>query len=116
MLTVAAEKESEVGDLVKSDIGQGLPFRPATFDGAISISAIQWLCYSNATSEDPKLRLNRFFASLYSVLRRDARAVLQFYPESSEQAVVIAQAASRVGFAGGYDGDDGDVNVVMMVM
>ena len=46
-------------------------------------------------------RLNRFFSSLYAVLKKDARAVLQFYPETSEQAVIIAQAASKVGFAGG---------------
>jgi len=30
------------------------------------------------------------------VLKKDARAILQFYPETSEQAVVIAQAASKV--------------------
>ena len=101
MLEVAAEKESEVGDLVAVDIGQGLPFRPGTFDGVISISAIQWLCYSNSSEQDPKLRLNRFFSSLYSILKRDAKAVLQFYPESPEQALLIAQAASKVGFAGG---------------
>jgi 18S rRNA (guanine1575-N7)-methyltransferase len=35
------------------------------------------------------------------VLKKDARAVLQFYPENPEQAVLIAQAASKVGFAGG---------------
>lgn len=62
---------------------------------------IQWLCYSEKSEQDPKTRLNRFFSSLYSVLKRDARAVLQFYPESPEQAVLIAQCASKVGFAGG---------------
>jgi 18S rRNA (guanine1575-N7)-methyltransferase len=101
MLEVAAERESELGDLVHSDMGQGLPFRPGTFDGVISISALQWLCYSNSSLQDPKLRLNRFFSSLYGVLKKDARAVLQFYPENAEQAVLIAQCASRVGFAGG---------------
>lgn len=101
MLNVANEKDSEMGDLISSDIGQGLPFRPGSFDGAISVSAIQWLCYSNASNQDPKLRLNRFFSSLYAILKRDARAVLQFYPESPEQAVLIAQSASKVGFAGG---------------
>jgi 18S rRNA (guanine1575-N7)-methyltransferase len=65
------------------------------------VSAIQWLCYSDATDQDPKLRLNRFFSSLYTVLKRNAKAILQFYPENSEQAVLIAQAASRVGFSGG---------------
>ena len=34
-------------------------------------------------------------------MKRDARAVLQFYPEDSDQALLIAQIASRVGFAGG---------------
>ncbi len=101
MLEVASEQESETGDLMQVDMGQGLPFRPGTFDGAISISALQWLCYSNSSDQDPKLRLNRFFSSLYSILKKDARAVLQFYPENPEQAVLIAQCASKVGFAGG---------------
>ena len=43
MLNVALEREAE-GDLCLHDIGQGLPLRAGKFDGAISISAIQWLC------------------------------------------------------------------------
>lgn len=101
MLDVAAERDLETGDLVHHDIGLGLPFRPASFDGVISISAIQWLCYSESSDQDPKLRLNRFFSSLYTVLKKNAKAILQFYPESPEQAVLIMQCASRVGFAGG---------------
>lgn len=31
----------------EQDIGQGFGFRPGVFDGAISISAVQWLCYSH---------------------------------------------------------------------
>lgn len=41
MLNIAKEKESDVGDLVHSDMGLGLPFRPGSFDGVVSISAIQ---------------------------------------------------------------------------
>jgi len=89
------------GDLMHHDMGTGLPFRPATFDACISISAIQWLCYSNAKGQIPKKRLMRFFSSLYQVLRRGARAVLQFYPETAEQAVLISECAANVGFAGG---------------
>lgn len=47
MLDVAQEREVE-GDLCLHDLGDGLPFRTGTFDGAISISAVQWLC--NAVS------------------------------------------------------------------
>ena len=101
MLEVATERESDTGDVVNADMGQGLPFRPASFDGVVSISALQWLCYSSSSDQDPKLRLNRFFSSLYTLLKRDARAVMQFYPENPEQAVLIVQAASKVGFAGG---------------
>jgi hypothetical protein len=43
MLDVAVEREVE-GDLCLGDLGQGLPIRAGTFDGAISISAVQWLC------------------------------------------------------------------------
>lgn len=101
MLQVATERESDSGDVLKVDMGQGLPFRAGTFDGVISISALQWLCYADTNEQNPIARLGRFFSSLYAVLKKDARAVLQFYPESSEQAVLIAQAASKVGFAGG---------------
>lgn len=102
MLQVAKEtREMESGDLLHHDMGTGLPFRPATFDACISISALQWLCYSNSAAQNPKKRLTRFFSSLYTVLKRGGRAVLQFYPETAEQAVLISETATRVGFAGG---------------
>lgn len=43
----------------------------------------------------------RFFSSLYTVLKKSARAVLQFYPETAEQAVLISECATAVGFGGG---------------
>lgn len=93
--------DEPTGDLLHHDMGTGLPFRPATFDACISISALQWLCYSNSASQNPRKRLTRFFSSLYTVLKRGGRAVLQFYPETAEQAVLISETATRVGFAGG---------------
>ena len=48
MLDVASEREVE-GDLCLHDLGHGLPLRPGSFDGAVSISAVQWLC--NAVSQ-----------------------------------------------------------------
>jgi len=93
--------KGQAGDLLHHDMGTGLPFRPATFDGCISISALQWLCYSNSSKQIPKKRLLRFFSSLYQVLRKGARAVLQFYPETPHQAVLISECAAHVGFAGG---------------
>mmetsp|Transcript_19726 Transcript_19726/g.59738 ORF Transcript_19726/g.59738 Transcript_19726/m.59738 type:complete len:276 (-) Transcript_19726:39-866(-) len=101
MLGIAASGESPLGDVFRRDMGQGLPFRPGTFDGAISISALQWLCYSDKNAHVPRHRLMRFFNSLYASLKPTARAALQFYPEKPEQAVLIAQCAQKAGFAGG---------------
>ncbi len=50
MLQVAQTEGCE-GDLVVNDIGEGLPFRAGTFDGAISISTVQWLCKRARTSK-----------------------------------------------------------------
>jgi 18S rRNA (guanine1575-N7)-methyltransferase len=100
MLDVALDREIE-GDVCLHDLGQGLPFRPGTFDGAISISAVQWLCNADASSHDPRRRLRRFFETLYSCLAKGARAVLQIYPENTEQASMMTNAAMRAGFSGG---------------
>ena len=100
MLQLAASGEND-GDVLLSDMGQGLPFRAATFDGCISISAVQWLCYSNKRGENPRRRLNQFFSSLYMSLKQGARCVLQLYPESPEQMEMISTSAMRAGFSGG---------------
>ena len=99
------EEDKIIGDLLHHDMGTGLPFRAATFDACISISALQWLCYSNSADQNPRKRLTRFFSSLYTVLKRGGRAVLQFYPETAEQAILISETATRVGFTGGIVGD-----------
>ncbi|KAI1720219.1 methyltransferase domain-containing protein [Ditylenchus destructor] len=101
MLKVAKEDNETSGDLICMDIGLGLPFKPGCFDGAFSISAIQWLCHSNTSEENPQRRLHEFFQSLYSCLARGARAVFQFYPENKDQCDLICQQALKAGFRGG---------------
>lgn len=100
MLDVAAEREVE-GDLCLHDLGHGLPIRPGTADGAISISAVQWLCNADTSANEPRKRLRRFFDSLYACLAKGARAVLQIYPANTEQAAMMTNAAMRAGFSGG---------------
>lgn len=97
---VATERETD-GDLILGDMGQGLPFRAGAFDGAVSISALQWLCYADKASHNPTKRLYRFFSSLFACLSRSAKAVLQFYPESGEQVELITAQATKAGFFGG---------------
>ncbi|TSN21151.1 putative 18S rRNA (guanine-N(7))-methyltransferase [Bagarius yarrelli] len=100
MLNVALDREVD-GDLIQGDMGQGMPFRPGTFDGCISISALQWLCNADKKTHSPPKRLYNFFSMLYSCLTRGARAVFQLYPENSEQLELITAQAMRAGFTGG---------------
>ncbi|ONI27317.1 hypothetical protein PRUPE_1G079400 [Prunus persica] len=100
MLDVALENEVE-GDLLIGDMGQGLGLRSGVIDGAISISAVQWLCNADKSSHIPRLRLKAFFGSLYRCLARGARAAFQVYPENLDQRELILSSAMRAGFAGG---------------
>ncbi|KAI6045707.1 williams-Beuren syndrome critical region protein 22 [Pisolithus marmoratus] len=102
MLQVALEREVD-GDLFLQDIGQGFGFRPGSFDGAISISVLQWLLNAETShpTSSPPHRLNRFFTTLYSALRNPSRAVFQFYPSSDDQIQLITSVAQKAGFGGG---------------
>lgn len=105
MLDVALQREVD-GDLFLADIGQGVPFRPGSFDAAISISAIQWLCNAETSDVSPEGRLKRFFEGLYASLRRGGRAVCQFYPKNDIQRGMISGAAVKAGFGAGMLEDD----------
>ncbi|KAI1208933.1 S-adenosyl-L-methionine-dependent methyltransferase [Annulohypoxylon truncatum] len=105
MLDVALQRDVE-GDLLLADIGQGVPFRAGTFDAAISISAIQWLCNAESSDVSPQGRLSRFFNGLYASLKRGGRAVCQFYPKNDEQKKMITGAAVKAGFGAGLLEDD----------
>ncbi|KZP12608.1 S-adenosyl-L-methionine-dependent methyltransferase [Athelia psychrophila] len=102
MLEVALEREVE-GDLFLQDIGQGFGFRAGSFDGAISISVLQWLLNAETShpTSSPPHRLSRFFTTLHSSLRNPSRAVFQFYPSDDDQIQLITSTAQKAGFGGG---------------
>ena len=100
MLDVALQRDVD-GDLLLADIGQGVPFRAGTFDAAISISALQWLCNAESSETSPQGRLARFFNGLYSSLRRGGKAVCQFYPKNETQRNMVSAAAIKAGFGAG---------------
>ncbi|CCD26622.1 18S rRNA (guanine1575-N7)-methyltransferase NDAI_0I00530 [Naumovozyma dairenensis CBS 421] len=105
MLATGLTRELE-GDLMLQDMGTGIPFRAGTFDAAISISAIQWLCNADTSYNDPKKRLMRFFNGLFAALKKGGKFVAQFYPKDDEQIDQILQAAKVSGFNGGLVIDD----------
>lgn len=105
MLAIALDRDTD-GDLLLADMGQGVPFRPGTFDAAISISALQWLCNADSSEVSATGRLSRFFDGLYSSLKRGGKAVLQFYPKNDVQRTMITSAAVKAGFGAGLLEDD----------
>ena len=107
MLAEALDRDVE-GDMLLADMGQGIPFRAVTFDAAISISAIQWLCNAETSDVSPEGRLKRFFDGLYMSLRRGGKAVCQFYPKNVQQRSMISNAAIKAGFGAGILEDDPD--------
>mmetsp|Transcript_8003 Transcript_8003/g.14516 ORF Transcript_8003/g.14516 Transcript_8003/m.14516 type:complete len:285 (-) Transcript_8003:16-870(-) len=100
MLKVALARDVE-GDLFQADAGGGLFFRTGAFDGAISVSVLQWLCNADSSNASVRRQLQFFFESLYACLRRGARAAFQFYPENAAQMELVTAAAMRAGFSGG---------------
>ena len=100
MLAVARKRDPS-SEHIQVDMGQGFSFKPGVFDGAISVSALQWLCVAAKKSYRPYKRLLRFFSSLYSCLGNSARAVFQFYPIDSKQTEMITSAAMKSGFGVG---------------
>lgn len=107
MLAEALDRDVE-GDMLLADMGQGIPFRAGTFDAAISISAIQWLCNAETSDVTPEGRLKRFFDGLYMSLKRGGKAVCQFYPKNVAQRSMISNAAIKAGFGAGILEDDPD--------
>ncbi|ANQ08809.1 Uncharacterized protein PCOAH_00029390 [Plasmodium coatneyi] len=89
------------GDMILADMGKLMRFQPCIFDGVVSISALQWLCNWDKKDESPKVRISTFFKWLYNCMKRGARAVFQFYPDSAEQIETLTSFAMKAGFGGG---------------
>ena len=62
---------------------------------------MQWLCNADRSDANPYRRLLTFFTSLYRSLVRGGRAVLQWYPENTQQMELVTSCAMRCGFSGG---------------
>lgn len=73
-LDVARDRDTD-GEILQCDIGQGFNFRGGIFDGAISVSVIQWLCNKDKTVHEPWKRLLAFFKSVYKALKFGGRVV-----------------------------------------
>ncbi|CRG92991.1 S-adenosylmethionine-dependent methyltransferase, putative [Plasmodium gallinaceum] len=102
MIRAGLQNEAHLGgEMILSDMGKLMRFQSCIFDGVVSISALQWLCNWDKKDENPIARINTFFKWLYNCLRKGARAVFQFYPDSAEQIETLTNFAMKSGFGGG---------------
>jgi len=81
--------------LVQMDIFEPFPFRNQIFDGAISISVLQW-----AFSEESLayLKLCKLFKNLSNILSKNGRAVFQFYPNDLKEINLIFSVIQIMNF------------------
>ncbi len=85
---MVAQARARGFDAVEGDL-RLLPFSNASFDGIISISALQWLKGGD---------VSRAAREFHRVLRDGGSAVAQFYPKSEEEMMAFARAFNKAGF------------------
>lgn len=90
MVGEAKKNEFEAYD---GDMGQLLGiFGGRKFDGVVSVSALQWI--------KGKKEIQKVAQGIYSVLDKDGRLVIQFYPKSEKELEEIARVFTQNGFHG----------------
>ncbi|MFX1278113.1 MAG: class I SAM-dependent methyltransferase [Promethearchaeota archaeon] len=78
------------------------PFKPNTFDGIVSISALQWI-FKDITNKNMRIDLINLITLFYSILRSNSNAVIQFYPKNDEIMDTIGKiVAENTNFEGQY--------------
>lgn len=92
---------SLAGLLVQADCFGRLPFADASFDHAISVSAIQWLCCKNgAGSTEDGTPASFFFRELARVTKESAVFIAQLYPRNQEDVELLQDSAREAGWCG----------------
>ena len=84
------------GLLLEADCFGRLPFRSASFDHGLSVSAIQWIC----VSESPASTAGLFFRELSRVMRENGVFVAQLYPRHQGDVDCLQTAAAEAGWLG----------------
>ncbi|KAM0679204.1 hypothetical protein BDAP_000070 [Binucleata daphniae] len=87
------------------DIANGLPFRPGTFDGLISVSCLQWIFHGKSLQESRKA-VRTLFTGVKSILKIKSKAVFQYYNIHKDHTKILNEEAQRCGFYSDivYDG------------
>lgn len=115
MLQICAEKKLNA-QILNLDIVNEMPFQPASFDGIISVSCMQQLFYASDTQSNNK-KIYKFFKSVYFILKREAKACMQFYYEYKWQIDILMKICRKIGFYGGIvvDGEGKNIKCYLVL-
>lgn len=91
------ERANVCDEHIEIDCFEHLPFRNEVFDGAISVSAIQWVC----VSAEPEKQSGVFMKEMFRILKSGTVFVAQCYPNTQSHADLLQRAAVTAGFLGG---------------
>ena len=80
-------------DIAKND---KLPFRSGIFDCIVSISVLQWLFCDRHELEKSSRNVNNFLMEAYRCSSPDSEIVIQFYPSSLEDLVIVFDLARKL--------------------
>ncbi|NUN11378.1 class I SAM-dependent methyltransferase [Candidatus Micrarchaeota archaeon] len=78
-------------ELKLADFSYRIPFPFRSFDGVVSISALQWVSQNGFLT-------TRSAEEFYRILRKGGRGVIQFYPKTEEEFITVGKEFKRVGF------------------
>lgn len=90
------EKSDPLVENIEMDCFQHLPFRNEVFDGAISVSAVQWVCVASF----PEIQSEIFMKEMFRIMKRGTVFVAQWYPSCQLHVSMLQNAANAAGFWG----------------
>ena len=94
-------EEYESIELVLADINH-LPFRNSIFELALSVSAYNFIIHGLEHLEEKKERLNDTARTIFDILKRHGRVVIEFYPTNDQELELFTSSFTRNGFDGFY--------------
>ena len=90
------EKARDKELFVKEADMREIPFENASFDGIVSISALQWLL--SGSKKEREANVSKVAKEFYRVLGKEGKAIIQFYPKSEEEMMETAKVFRKSGF------------------
>ena len=85
-----------------ANFATSIPFRKESFDAAVGIESLEWLCVATVRTENVQNKVEQFFAKLFSVLVYGSRAAFLIGASKDAKSTIVElllKGALGAGFA-----------------